>query len=99
MGLRIESFRNYADYMLSDEFRTGIEELMTIARAKRTAIMCAESVFWRCHRRLVSDFVLAGGGNVQHVFPNGDARPHTLTPGAHVHDNTVTYPGQPTLFE
>lgn len=99
MGLRNESFRNYADYMLSEEFRSGIDELMAIARAKRTAIMCAESVFWRCHRRLVSDFVLANGGSVQHIFPSGDVRPHTPTPGAHVQDGNVTYPGQKTLFE
>jgi uncharacterized protein (DUF488 family) len=99
MGLRNESFRNYADYMLSDQFRSGIDHLTTIVRAKRTAIMCAESVFWRCHRRLVSDFVAANGGSVQHIFPSGDVRPHTLTPGAHVQEGNVTYPGQMTLFE
>lgn len=98
-GLRNDSFRNYADYMLSEEFRAGIDELMTIARAKRTAIMCAESVFWRCHRRLVSDYVAANGVSVQHIFPSGDARPHTPTPGVHVQDGKVTYPGQKTLFE
>ncbi len=76
-GLRNDSFRNYADYMLTDQFRAGMNALSEIARAKRTAIMCAESVFWRCHRRLVSDFVLASGGTVQHIFPNGEVKPHT----------------------
>lgn len=98
-GLRNESFRNYADYMQTEAFRTGVDELMQIAQSRRTAIMCAESVFWRCHRRLVSDFVLANGGTVQHIFPSGDARPHGLTEGAHVQDANVTYPGQLTLFD
>lgn len=99
MGLRNEGFRNYADYMLTDEFRTGIDWLTEIAGTKRTAIMCAESVFWRCHRRLVSDFVLATGGSVQHIFPSGEAKPHGLTEGANVEDREVTYPGQKTLFD
>jgi uncharacterized protein (DUF488 family) len=99
LGLRNKSFRNYADYMLTGEFRTGIEELQKIARAKRTAIMCSESVFWRCHRRLVSDFWVANGGSVQHIFPNGDIKPHSMTEGAKVQEGTVTYPGPKTLFE
>lgn len=98
-GLRNESFRNYADYMMTDEFRNGMNKLSEIAGAKRTAIMCAESVFWRCHRKLFSDFVLANGGAVQHIFPNGDVKPHSLTDGAKVDDGLVTYPGQKMLFD
>lgn len=98
-GLRNESFRNYADYMLTDEFVQGMNTLSEIAGAKRTAIMCAESVFWRCHRRLVSDFVLANGGTVQHIFPNGELRPHELTAGARVVEGAVAYPGQKMLFD
>ena len=98
-GLRNQSFRNYADYMLTDDFRSGVEELQQIADSKRTAIMCSESVFWRCHRRLVSDFVLAKGGSVQHVFPSGESKSHALTEGAKVEDGQVTYPGQKTLFD
>ncbi len=98
-GLRNDSFRNYADYMLSKEFVLGMNKLEGIAGAKRTAIMCAESVFWRCHRRLVSDFVVANGGTVQHIFPNGEAKPHTLTEEAKADDGFVTYPGQKTLFD
>jgi len=98
-GLRNASFRNYADYMLTDAFREGIARLKAIAEAKRTAIMCAESVFWRCHRRLVSDFWVAGGGSVQHIFPNGEAKPHQLTEGAKLQDGNVTYPGPQLLFD
>ena len=59
LGLRNESFRNYADYMLTEDFRAGMRQLLTVAAGKPTAFMCSESVFWRCHRRLVSDYLLA----------------------------------------
>lgn len=98
-GLRNESFRNYADYMLMDKFQAGMDQLEEIAVAKRTAIMCAESVFLRCHRRLVSDFLVANGGTVQHIFPNGEAKPHSLTAEAKVEDGVLTYPGPKTLFD
>ncbi len=98
-GLRNDSFRNYADYMLTDEFILGMDKLNEIAGAKRAAIMCAESVFWRCHRRLVSDFVVSNGGAVQHIFPNGDAKPHKLTEGAKVKNGAVTYPDEKMLFD
>ena len=98
-GLRNESFRNYADYMLTEPFRQGIEKLSAIAGVKRTAILCAESVFWRCHRRLVSDYVLAQGGTVQHIFPSGEAKPHSLTAEVRVVNGTLTYPGEKTLFD
>lgn len=99
VGLRNDSFRNYADYMLTDEFRAAMNELETIAAARRTAIMCSESLFWRCHRRLVSDDLVARGGTVTHIFPGGEARPHALTAEAHVDDGVVTYPGEKTLFD
>lgn len=93
LGLRNESFRNYADYMLTEEFRQGIKSLLEIAGKKRTAIMCAEAMFWRCHRRLVSDFLLTHDITVQHIMPNGKLHPHTLTDGAKVEDRVLTYPG------
>jgi hypothetical protein len=71
LGLENKGFRNYADYMLTKEFRQGIEKLLEIARQKRTAILCAEGLFWRCHRRLVSDFLVANGVTVQHIMPTG----------------------------
>jgi uncharacterized protein (DUF488 family) len=91
-GLRNESFRSYADYMLTPEFREAVGDLLSSARAKRTVYMCSESVFWRCHRRLVSDFLTANGITVRHVMPNGDLRPHVLTPGAVIETGTVRYP-------
>lgn len=99
LGLRNEGFRNYADYMLTAEFREGVNELLTLAKKKRTAFMCAEGLFWQCHRRLVSDFLLTNGITVQHIMPNGELRPHTLTEGAKIGDGKVTYPGEKTLFD
>ena len=104
LGLRNESFRNYADYMLTEEFREGIRELLGVAAEKPTAFMCSESVFWRCHRRLVADYLLVKGIPVQHIMPSGELRPHTLTEGARVESGELTYPppeeatGQPSLF-
>lgn len=94
LSLRNESFRNYADYMLTQEFRDGIGELLTVAEEKRTAFMCSESVFWRCHRRLVADYLLVNGITVQHIMPSGELRPHTLTAGAKVRAGELTYPQQ-----
>ncbi|MGV3485616.1 MAG: DUF488 family protein [Planctomycetaceae bacterium] len=94
---RNQSFRNYADYMLSDSFKTAFDELAEIAAAKRTAIMCSESVFWRCHRRLVSDFAVAQGASVMHIFPDGRMAPHTLTNEAVILEQDhrkVIYPGE-----
>jgi uncharacterized protein (DUF488 family) len=95
LGLRNESFRNYADYMATEPFRQGIRELLDEAERQRTAYMCSESVFWRCHRRLVSDYLLARGISVQHIMPTGELRPHTLTAVAQVVGGEVTYPAEP----
>ena len=92
LGLRNESFRSYADYMLTEEFHQAAGELLEIAARKRTAMMCAEAVYWRCHRRLVSDYLLANNVTVQHIFPNGKVRPHKLTEGGKVEQGKVTYP-------
>jgi uncharacterized protein (DUF488 family) len=93
LGLRNQGFRNYADYMLTQEFRQAVVKLLGIAAHKRTAMMCAEAVYWRCHRRLVSDFLLANKVAVQHIFPSGEVRPHKLTEGAEIGQRKVTYPG------
>ena len=92
LGLRNESFRNYADYMLTEEFHLAAGKLLEIAAHKRAAMMCAEAVYWRCHRRLVSDFLLANNVTVQHIFPNGEVQPHKLTEGARVEQGEVTCP-------
>jgi uncharacterized protein (DUF488 family) len=84
--------RNYADYMQSKEFQSAVGELLAIVAEKPTAIMCSESVFWRCHRRLVSDYLHAHGVTIQHIMPTGKLQPHSLTAGARVHDGKLTYP-------
>ena len=98
LGIRNQEFRNYADHMLTENFREGVERLLEIAGDRRTAIMCAEGFFWRCHRRLVSDYLLANGVAVQHIFPTGESKPHNLTAGAKVDDGKVTYPAEQPLF-
>jgi len=98
LGLRNPSFRNYANYMLTGEFEDGIVRLLAIASHSRTALMCAESLFWRCHRRLISDFLLAKGISVQHIFPDGSLQHHQLTEGAIIDSGRVTYPGEKSLF-
>jgi uncharacterized protein (DUF488 family) len=98
LGLNNAGFRNYADYMLTPEFREGVETLLEIARRRSTALMCAEGLFWRCHRRLVSHFLVVNGVTIQHIMPNGELRPHALTEGAVMEDGKVTYPGEKSLF-
>jgi uncharacterized protein (DUF488 family) len=92
LGLRNESFRSYADYMLTEEFHQAAGKLLEIAAHTRTTVMCAEAVYWRCHRRLVSDYLLANNVTVQHIFPTGKIRPHKLTEGGKVEQGKVTYP-------
>jgi len=91
VGLRNESFRNYADYMETVEFQTGAERLLSIAREKPVAYMCAEGLFWQCHRRLVSDYFLMRGETVLNILPSGEAKPHVLTTGAAITDGRLRY--------
>lgn len=89
-GLRNPSFRNYADYMLSDEFKVAISELIELGENSRTAYMCAERLYFHCHRMLVSDFLVACGHEVLHINGRGPAKPHKLTPEARpVGDNLI----------
>ena len=93
-----QSFHNYADYALSDAFRAGLEHLRDEGHRRRCAIMCAEAVWWRCHRRIVSDYLIAAGEAVFHIM--GDDRaghvrlePARLTAGAVVEgEETIVYP-------
>ena len=90
---REASFRNYADYAQTAEFRAGLDELLVLAREHPVALMCAEAVWWRCHRRIVADYLLARGVPVEHILGAGHVVPATLTPGAVVKpDGTVDYP-------
>ena len=95
-----QSFHNYADYALSEDFRAGLAGLIALGRERRTAIMCSEAVWWRCHRRLIADWLLARGETVLNIMAPGSVTEATLTPGAVVGpDRTVTYPTKsPTLF-
>lgn len=95
-GWRNASFRGYADYMQTDEFRAALDELVRLAEEKTTAIMCAEAVPWRCHRRLITDALLARGVSVADILNPGEARPAALSPHAVVReDGTVIYPATP----
>jgi uncharacterized protein (DUF488 family) len=77
-----DSFRNYADYALTPPFRAGLAALQEIGRERRCAIMCAEAVWWRCHRRIIADYLLAAGETVLHILGPGHIEPATLNPGA-----------------
>ena len=94
LGWRNASFRGYADYMATDEFRAGLARLLELAREKPTAIMCAEAVPWRCHRSLIGDALLARGVQVLDIMSATSAKPHGLTPFAKVHGQDVTYPAE-----
>ncbi len=93
IGLRNDSFRNYADYMLTPEFQNAIGEVITLAEEAPTAYMCAERVYFRCHRMLVSDWLVAHGHEVLHIDGPGPARPHKLTAEARVIDGKLMYRG------
>jgi len=85
------SFRAYADYMETEEFKKGIIELETIAIKKRTAYMCSEAVWWRCHRSLVSDYLKLNGWMVYHIMETGKATEHTYTKPAKIIDGRLSY--------
>ncbi len=89
---RNASFHNYADYALTDEFATGLRELLDLSARRRCAIMCAEAVWWRCHRRIVADHLLLHGRAVLHLMAPHRAVPASLTAGAVVQDGMLTYP-------
>lgn len=90
---RNESFRGYADYMETDAFREGIERLLELARERPTAIMCAEAVWWRCHRSLIADFLKAAGVTVTHIFGVGKSEAHPFTSAAQIVKGKLSYRG------
>lgn len=91
-GWRNESFRGFADYMQTAAFADGLERLIALGRARRTAIMCAEAVPWRCHRSLVADALSIRGIPVIDILSETSFRTHKLTPFAHVEGTRITYP-------
>jgi uncharacterized protein (DUF488 family) len=87
------SFHNYADYALSAEFHSGLEELCALGHATRSTVMCAESLWWRCHRRIITDYLIAAGEEVFHLLGPGHVEHARLTPAARVEpDGTLAYP-------
>jgi uncharacterized protein (DUF488 family) len=91
-GWRVGQFQGYADHMASEEFAAGLERLLAVAGERRTAVMCAEAQWWRCHRRLLSDALVALGWRVVHVDSTGRRERHALTEFAAVDGERVTYP-------
>jgi len=91
-GWRNLSFRGYADYMQSAEFRENVERVVEMAAAQRCVLMCAEAVPWRCHRSLVGDALLVRGVSVEDIVGPGSRRPHVLTRFALVDGLRITYP-------
>ena len=103
VGLRNASFRAYADYMDSAPFSAGLAQLVDDLAERTSAVMCAESLWWRCHRRLIADAAtLLCGVGVEHVMPGGVRVPHRTTPGVRVIGDTLVYeecpPGQGSLL-
>ena len=91
-GWRNASFRGFADYMQTDEFRLNAEKLVEMSREHRLVLMCAETLPWRCHRSLVADALLVRRLQVLHIFKEGVVQEHRLTPWAQVRGMEITYP-------
>jgi len=91
LAWRNEAFRGYADYVETSAFHDGIARLLEIAKGKRTAIMCAEAVWWRCHRALISDFLKAEGHEVVHILAAGKSEPHPFTSVARIVEGRLFY--------
>ena len=93
-GLRVPAFRNYADYMLTAEFRAAIQWVLALAEEAPTAIMCAEKLYFRCHRMLVSDWLMAHGHTVLHILDAaGPVKSHKMTAEAQLRDGALVYAG------
>jgi len=97
IALRNDSFRNYADYMLTPEFEQAVAELIALAEQSATAYMCAERVYFQCHRMLVSDWLVAHGHEVLHVDAEGPVKPHRMTAEARMIDGRLIYRGDRLL--
>jgi uncharacterized protein (DUF488 family) len=95
-----DAFRAYADHALTSEFAAALDELAALAREAPTAIMCAEALWWRCHRRLIADRLRAAGWTISHIGPDGELSDHELPPfAAPQPDGTVLYPDPGALFD
>jgi uncharacterized protein (DUF488 family) len=97
IALRNDSFRNYADYMLTADFARAMEELIRLAEEAPTVYMCAERVYFHCHRMLVSDWLVSHGHEVLHIDGTGPVRPHKLTAEARMIEGRLIYRGDRLL--
>ncbi|MEO8962252.1 MAG: DUF488 domain-containing protein [Ginsengibacter sp.] len=88
---RHPAFRGYADYMETDEFKQGIEELEALALKQRTAYMCSEAVWWRCHRSMVSDYLKVNGWTVMHIMGIAKEQEHPYTEPARIINGELSY--------
>ena len=93
VALKVDAFRGYADHMSTDEFATDYARLVAIARERATAYMCAETLWWRCHRRMLSDRLRVDGWDVVHLLAPGKSEPHRLWDVARVEDGRLVYDG------
>ena len=105
-GLKHPAFRNYADYMQTELFHLVVNQLLSIASTKPTVVMCAEKLFWKCHRRLLCDYLVSHGCLIEHIIESGRLQPHELSAGAVItSDLRVIYPSarpdfdEPKLFD
>lgn len=97
---RVRGFRNYADYTLTKPFAAGLARLRKLGGRHRCAIMCAEAVWWRCHRRIIADYLISEGQRVMHIKGPSHVDEASLTPGAEVHrDGTIIYPAESPQVE
>jgi uncharacterized protein (DUF488 family) len=90
---RNASFRGYADYMESEQFKAGVDELLEVAAKARTAVMCAEAVWWRCHRSLIADYLKAAGYTVIHILDQKKTEEHPFTSAARIVKGELSYRG------
>jgi uncharacterized protein (DUF488 family) len=90
---RNEQFRGYADHMETEEFKNGVRELLELSASKRVALMCAEAVWWRCHRSLLGDYLKAEGHEVVHILDQKKTEEHPYTSAARVIDGRLSYRG------
>jgi uncharacterized protein (DUF488 family) len=90
-----QNFHNYADYAMGSSFHSGFAKLLELGRDRRCTVMCATAVWWRCHRRIIADYLLAAGETVFHILGPGPVNPASLTPAAIPHpDGALTYPAK-----
>ncbi len=102
-GWKTEGFRIYADYMMSDSFKIAMDQLIGLGKNRTVACMCAEKFYWRCHRRLISDYLISLGHEVWHIIESDSLRKHELTKFARLKEGVLCYPAEdcaePSLFK